>query len=139
MLLGELLTLRQQGLPVKVVVLNNGSLGFVELEMKADGFVNFGTDLDNPNFADVANAVGVHGSRVERPAELDDALRDAFSRPGPALVDVMTHRQELAIPPTVTMKQAAGFTLWATRSVLDGDATTVIDVARTNLRQIAFE
>jgi pyruvate dehydrogenase (quinone) len=139
MLLGELLTLRQQGLPVKVVVLNNGSLGFVELEMKADGFVNFGTDLDNPNFADVANAVGVHGIRVERPAELDDALRDAFSRPGPALVDVMTHRQELAIPPKVTVKQAAGFTLWATRSVLDGDATTVIDVARTNLRQIAFE
>ena len=88
MLIGELLTLRQQRLPVKVVVLNNGSLGFVELEMKADGIVNFGTDLDNPSFADVANAMGIHGIRVERPSELDPALREAFAHPGPALVDV---------------------------------------------------
>ena len=67
MLLGELLTLRQQRLPVKVVVLNNGALAFVELEMKADGLVNFGTDLDNPDFAEVARAVGLHGVRVEHP------------------------------------------------------------------------
>jgi pyruvate dehydrogenase (quinone) len=139
MLLGELLTLRQQRLPVKIVVLNNGSLGFVELEMKADGIVNFGTDLANPNFADVANAVGVHGVRVERQTELEGALRDAFSRPGPALVDVRTRRHELAIPPSVTVQEAAGFTLWATRSVLNGDASAVIDVARTNLRQLSLE
>jgi pyruvate dehydrogenase (quinone) len=139
MLLGELLTLRQQRLPVKVVVLNNSSLGFVELEMKADGIVNFGTDLDNPSFADVANAVGVHGVRVDRPADLDGALRDAFSRPGPALVDVRTYRHELAIPPTLTVREAAGFTLWATRSVLNGDASAVLDVARTNLRQVSLE
>ena len=67
MLMGELLTLRQQRLPVKVVVLNNGALSFVELEMKADGIVNFGTDLDNPDFAEVARAVGLHGVRVEHP------------------------------------------------------------------------
>ncbi|WP_081682767.1 ubiquinone-dependent pyruvate dehydrogenase [Marmoricola sp. URHB0036] len=139
MLLGELLTLRQQHLPVKIIVLNNGSLGFVELEMKADGIVNFGTDLANPNFAEVANAMGIHGVRVEHPAELDSALRDAFAQPGPALVDVLTHRHELAIPPTVTAQEAAGFTLWATRSVLNGDASSVIDVARTNLRQLRFE
>ena len=83
MLMGELLTLRQQRLPVKIVVFNNGSLGFVELEMKADGIVNFGTDLDNPDFAEVASAVGLHGIRVERPAELDAALREAFAHPGP--------------------------------------------------------
>jgi pyruvate dehydrogenase (quinone) len=139
MLLGELLTLRQQRLPVKIVVLNNGSLGFVELEMKADGIVNFGTVLDNPNFADVANAMGIHGIGVERPAQLDAALRDAFSRPGPALVDVRTQRHELAMPPTITVQEAAGFTLWATRSVLNGDASAVIDVARTNLRQLGLE
>jgi pyruvate dehydrogenase (quinone) len=139
MLLGELLTLRQQGLPVKVVVLNNGSLGFVELEMKADGFVNFGTDLDNPSFADLATAIGIHGVRVDHPSELDDALREAFSHPGPAVVDVRTYRHELAIPPSVTVQQAAGFTLWATRSVLNGDASAVIDVARTNLRQLGLE
>jgi pyruvate dehydrogenase (quinone) len=93
MLLGELLTLRQQRLPVKVVVLNNGALSFVELEMKADGILNYGTDLDNPDFAEVARAVGLYGARVERPGELDDALRTAFDHPGPAVVDVLTRRQ----------------------------------------------
>jgi pyruvate dehydrogenase (quinone) len=139
MLLGELLTLRQHRLPVKVVVLNNGALSFVELEMKADGLVNYGTDLDNPDFAAVARAVGLHGIRVEHPGELDDALRAAFAHPGPVVVDVVTARQELALPPTITFDQARGFTLWATRSVLSGDGATVIDVAKTNLRQLALE
>jgi pyruvate dehydrogenase (quinone) len=139
MLMGELLTLRQQRLPVKVVVLNNGALSFVELEMKADGIVNFGTDLDNPDFAEVARAVGLHGERVERPDQLDDALRAAFAHPGPAVVDVVTARQELALPPKISFKQASGFTLWATRSVLGGDGNTVLEVAKTNLRQLAIE
>jgi len=139
MLMGELLTLRQERLPVKVVVLNNGALSFVELEMKADGIVNFGTDLDNPDFAEVARAVGLHGERAERPDQLDDALRAAFAHPGPAVVDVVTARQELALPPKITFAQASGFTLWATRSVLGGDGNTVLEVAKTNLRQLAIE
>jgi pyruvate dehydrogenase (quinone) len=139
MLLGELLTLRQQRLPVKVVVLNNSALSFVELEMKADGIVNFGTDLDNPDFGAVARAIGLFGTRVEQPDELEDALRSAFANPGPALVDVRTRRHELAVPPTVTLRQALGFSLWATRSVLSGDGATVLDVAKTNLRQLALE
>jgi len=139
MLLGELLSLRQLRLPVKIVLLDNGALGFVELEMKADGIVNYGTDLDNPDFAAVARAVGIHGVRVDGPDQLDAALRDAFAHPGPALVDVRTLRQEVAIPPKVALHQAAGFTLWATRSVLNGDASAVLDVARTNLRQLTRE
>jgi pyruvate dehydrogenase (quinone) len=139
MLLGELLTLRQQHLPIKIVVLNNGALAFVELEMKADGFVNFGTDLTNPNFAEVARAVGLHGVRVERPSQLDGALRDAFAHDGPAVVDVAIVRHELAIPPRVSFEQAKGFALWATRSILSGAGNDVIDVADTNLRQLALE
>jgi pyruvate dehydrogenase (quinone) len=139
MLLGELVSLRQQRLPVKVVVLNNGALAFVELEMKAAGFVNFGTDLDNPNFAEVARAVGLHATRVEQPDELDGALRDAFAHDGPAVVDVVTVRHELAIPPGVTVAQAKGFALWATRSILGGAGDDVLEVARTNLRQLALE
>ncbi len=108
MMMGELLTLRQQTLPVKVVVLNNGALAFVELEMKADGIVNFGTDLDNPSFAEVARAVGLHGVRIEHPSELDDGLRAAFAHDGPAVVEVMTTRQELLIPPKVAPGQAQG-------------------------------
>ena len=139
MLLGELITLRQQRLPVKVVVLNNGALAFVELEMKADGIVTFGTDLDNPSFAEVARAIGLHGVRIEHPSELDEGLRAAFAHDGPAVIEVMTVRQELAIPPDITAEQAKGFTLWATRSVLSGRGDEVLKVAKTNLRELALE
>ena len=139
MLMGELITLRQQRLPVKVVVLNNGALAFVELEMKADGIVTYGTDLDNPSFAEVARAVGLYGVRVEHPGELDDALRAAFDHDGPAVIEVMTVRQELSIPPKISAEQAKGFTLWATRSVLSGRGDEVLEVAKSNLRELALE
>jgi pyruvate dehydrogenase (quinone) len=139
MLLGELLTLRQLRLPVKVVVLNNGALAFVDLEMKAVGVVNWGTDLDNPNFAEVARAIGLFGVRVEHPSQLDNALRDAFSHDGPALIEVMTLRHELVVPPGVTFDQAKGFALWGTRSILGGAGAEVIEVAKTNLRQVETE
>jgi pyruvate dehydrogenase (quinone) len=139
MLMGELITLRQQRLPVKVVVLNNGALGFVELEMKADGIPTFGTDLDNPSFAEVARAIGLHGVRIEHPGELDDGLKAAFAHDGPAVIEVMTVRQELSIPPKITAEQAKGFTLWATRSVLSGRGDEVLEVAKTNLRELAVE
>lgn len=136
MLMGELLTLRQHHLPVKVVVLNNGSLGFVELEMKADGIVTFGTDLDNPSFAEIAGAVGLHGVRIEHPGELQQGLREGLAHEGASVIEVLTERQELSIPPRITVSQAQGFTLWATRSVLSGRGDEVLEVARTNLREL---
>jgi pyruvate dehydrogenase (quinone) len=139
MLLGELLTLRQKRLPVNVVVFNNGSLSFVELEMKANGIVTYGTDLDNPDFAELARAIGLHAVRVEHPSELDEALSAAFAHEGPSLVDVPISRQELALPPGITAGQAKGFALWATRSVLSGAGNELLEVAATNLRQLALE
>jgi pyruvate dehydrogenase (quinone) len=135
MMFGELITLRQLKLPVKMVVFNNGSLSFVELEMKAAGFVNFGTDLDDPNFAAVATAVGLHGQRVEQPNDLAPALREALAFDGPALVEVMTARQELSIPPTITSEQLRGFTMYGTRTVLSGRGDELIDLARTNIER----
>ena len=108
MLLGELLTLRQQHLPVKVVVFNNGALGFVELEMKAAGIATYGTDLDNPDFAGIAKSAGLFGATVDKADELEDALRAAFGHDGPALVDVHTARQELALPPKLTYRPDQG-------------------------------
>jgi pyruvate dehydrogenase (quinone) len=139
MLLGELLTLRQQRLPVNVVIFDNSSLAFVELELKASGLVSYGTELDNPDFAELARAIGLHGVRVEHPDELDDALRTAFAHEGPSVIDVLTSREELAIPPGVTAGQAKGFALWAARSVLSGGGGEVLEVAATNIRQLAFE
>ncbi|MDE1178731.1 MAG: ubiquinone-dependent pyruvate dehydrogenase [Edaphobacter sp.] len=135
MMLGDLITLRQMKLPVKIVVFNNGSLAFVELEMKAAGFVNYGTVLDNPDFSAVARAVGLHGIRVTEPNQLEGALREAFATPGPALVEVLVNRQELSMPPTITFAQAKGFSLWAAKTVMSGRGTEVIDLAKTNLLQ----
>ncbi|MFI9757460.1 ubiquinone-dependent pyruvate dehydrogenase [Streptomyces sp. NPDC051963] len=133
MMLGDLITLKQQRHPVKIVVFNNGALSFVELEMKAEGMVSFGTDLDNPNFADVATSLGIHGRRVERPHDLPEALRAAFAHPGPALVEVMTARQELSIPPTIKFEQAKGFALYAARAVLSGRGDELLELAHTNV------
>jgi pyruvate dehydrogenase (quinone) len=139
MLMGELITLRQQRLPVKVVVLNNGALAFVELEMKADGIVTYGTDLDNPDFAAIARDIGLFGARVEKAGELDDALRAAFDHDGPALVDVRTDRSELSLPPKLTYGQIKGFTLYATRTVLSGNGDELIELAKSNLRDLEIE
>jgi len=108
MMMGDLLTLRQHDLPVKIIVFKNDSLGFVELEMKAAGLLEFGTGLDNPNFADMARAMGIHGARVEDPGELDSALKAALQHPGPAVIDVVVNRQELATPPTITGASCVG-------------------------------
>ena len=139
MLLGELITLRQLHLPVKVVVFNNGALSFVELEMKAAGIVTYGTDLDNPDFAAIAQAVGLFGARVEKAGELDDALLAAFAHDGPALVDVRTDRHELTLPPKLTYGEIKGFTLYATRTVLSGEGEELIDLAKSNLRDLDIE
>jgi pyruvate dehydrogenase (quinone) len=138
MLFGELLTVRQSKLPVKIVVFNNSSLNFVEVEMKAAGFVNYGTELDNPDFAAVAASLGIFGRRVEKPDDLEGALRDAFAHDGPALVDVVTARQELSIPPTVSVEQAKGFGLYAIRTIMSGRGDELIDLADTNVFRRLF-
>lgn len=133
MLMGDILTLVQEKLPVKIVVVNNGTLGFVALEMKASGFPEFGTNLQNPDFAALARAVGLHARRVEDPGDLDEALRDILAHDGPALLDAVTNPQELAMPPSVTLEQAKGFGLWAIRAVMNGSGEELIDLAKTNL------
>ncbi|MHA6203440.1 ubiquinone-dependent pyruvate dehydrogenase [Dyella soli] len=133
MMMGEFLSLTQLGLPVKIVLLNNGTLGFVEMEMKANGFVDTGCDLINPNFAAMADAIGVKGIRVEHPGELRPALTEAFAHDGPVLVDVVSARQELAMPPRTTLEQAHKFGLFMLKAVLDGRGSQLVDLAKVNL------
>jgi len=133
MLLGDLLTLKQLALPVKVVVFNNSSLGFVELEMKAAGWLPYGTDLVNPNFAKLAESAGILGIRVEDPGDLRLGLTTAFAHDGPCVLDVVVNRQELSMPPAITAEQAAGFSLYMIRAVMSGRGDEVIDLAKTNL------
>ncbi len=133
MLLGDLLTLRQHKLPIKIVVFNNGALGFVELEMKAAGFLEFGTELDNPNFAALAQAMGIEGIRVEDPNDLESAVRRALEHSGPVVLDVVVNRHELAMPPKINFEQARGFTMWMLKAVLNGQGNEIIELAKTNL------
>jgi len=133
MLLGDLLTLPQLRLPVKVVVFNNGSLGFVEVEMKAAGLIEFGTDLVNPDFAKLAESAGILGLRVEKPGELGSALKKALAHDGPALVDVIVNRNELPMPPKIGARQALGFGLYMLKAVLNGRGDDVVDLVTSNL------
>jgi pyruvate dehydrogenase (quinone) len=133
MMMGDFITLSQMNLPVKVILLNNGTLGFVELEMKASGFIDSGCDLRNPNFAAMAEAMGIKGIRVEDPKNLKEALSTAFAHAGPALVDVVSARQELVMPPKTTFAEAKRFGLFMLRAVMDGRARELIDLAEVNL------
>jgi pyruvate dehydrogenase (quinone) len=135
MMMGDFLTLVQMKLPVKVILLNNGTLGFVELEMKVSGFLDTGCDLHNPSFAAMAQAVGVRAIRVESPQQLRSAVEEALAHPGPALVEVMSARQELVMPPTTTLEEAKNFGLFMMKAVLDGRANELIDLARVNLKR----
>lgn len=132
MLMGELLTVRQLGLPVKIVVFNNGTLGFVEMEMKVAGLIETGVQLDNPDFAAMARSLGIHGVRVTDPAHLEDAMRDVLSHPGPALLDAVTARNELSMPPKISLDQMKGFTLYMAKAVISGRGDEVVEIGRTN-------
>jgi pyruvate dehydrogenase (quinone) len=131
MLMGDLLTVRQSKLPIKIVIFNNGLLGFVDIEMKAGGFLPTGTRLDNPDFAGMAESMGIHGVRVEDPRQLKSAISTAFAHDGPAVIDVLTDRQELVMPPQIKLEQAKGFSLWMMKAVLNGQANEIVDVAKT--------
>ncbi len=133
MMLGDVLSLRQHKLPVKIIVFSNSSLAFVELEMMATGILGTGTGMVNPDFVALAQSAGMYGVRVEDPADLKEAVTAAFQHDGPALVEAVVNRTELSMPPTIKLDQAVGFNLWALKAVLNGRGDELIDLALTNL------
>lgn len=136
MLLGELITVAEHELPVKIVVFNNSALGMVELEMMVAGYPHFQTELPSVDFAAVAATLRIHSVRITEPADVRDALAGALTHSGPALIDVVTDANALAMPPNVTVEQVRGFALAAGRIVLDGGVGKMIELARANLRYI---
>lgn len=133
MLMGEILTLIQQKLPLKVIVFNNGSLGFVEMEMHAGGMLDYGTTLVNPNFAALAEAVGIKGIKVDSASSLMQDLERAMAHPGPVIVDVKIDRNELIMPPAIEMEQIKGFSLYMMKAIINGQGTAILDLMKTNL------
>src|ERR1700719_2334409 len=133
MLMGDMLSLRQLNVPVKIIVFKNGSLAFVELEMKAAGILDFGTDLQNPNFAKMAEAGGLLGPRAGTSAQVRPMIAQALKHDGPALLEAVVDRQELSMPPTITAEQVKGFSLFTLKAVLSGRGDEIIDLAKINL------
>ncbi len=133
MLMGDFISLTQLKLPVKVVVFNNGTLGFVELEQKSTGFIEFGVEFNNPNFAAMAKAMGIYSVRLEDPADVEAGIAAALAHDGPALVDAVVNRTELAMPPSITLEMAKGFTLYMVKAIMSGRGDEIIDLAKTNL------
>jgi pyruvate dehydrogenase (quinone) len=133
MLMGDFLTLLQHDLPVKVVVFNNGSLGFIEIEQKSSGFLDTGTRLKNPNFAAMAEAIGVRGIRLEDPGEVESGITEALAHEGPVLIDAVVSKMVLPVPPSITVDMAKGFTLYMLKAIMAGRGDELIDLARTNL------
>jgi pyruvate dehydrogenase (quinone) len=133
MLMGDLLTAVQEKIRIKIAVFNNGSLGFVELEMKVEGLLDTYTNLENPDFARVAEAIGFHAKRVEHAEDLDAAVRDWLAQPGPALLDVMTSRMELVMPPHIEAAPVFGMALYSAKAVLAGRAGDVWELVTENL------
>ncbi|WP_122151839.1 ubiquinone-dependent pyruvate dehydrogenase [Paraburkholderia sp.] len=134
MLLGDLLSARQLDLPIKVVVFNNSLLGFVSMELKAGGYLDTNVDLSKTDFAAIAQGAGIFSIRVEESEGVEAALQKAFAHPGPALVDVVTSKHELAMPPTIELSQAKGFSLYMLRAILSGRGDEIVELAKTNLR-----
>lgn len=133
MMLGDLLTAIQEDLPIKVCVFDNSSLGFVELEQKVEGLLESYTDLKNPDFAKVAEAIGFWSRRVEKSSEVEGAVREWLASPGPALLDVVTDRMELVMPPNVEPKQVLGTALYSAKAVLSGRSDDVVQLIRNAL------
>ena len=136
MLLGDLLTLVQYDLPIKLVVFNNSSLAMVRLEQQVAGLPFHGTEMKNPSFAALAEAVGIRGFRVERPEDLESTLVEAFSVPGPALVDAVTDPNALSLPPHTTFAQMKGFALSMAKLILSGHAKEVVDEVKGNVKTL---
>ncbi|MDN2664491.1 ubiquinone-dependent pyruvate dehydrogenase [Psychromonas sp. 14N.309.X.WAT.B.A12] len=132
MLMGDLLSLKQLNLPIKIIVYNNRSLGFVAMEMKASGYLSDDTDLDNPSFANIAEACGIKGIHVDTPEKLPQAMSDMMAHKGPVVLEVETAKQELAMPPQIKLEQAKGFSLYMMKALINGKGNEIIELSKTN-------
>lgn len=137
MLMGELLTLGGLGLPVKVMLFNNSTLGMVRIEMAVGGYIPFGTDVRNPDFGEMARAAGIHGERVELAEDVRPALERAFAHAGPALIDFVTDPRALSMPPKTTVAQVRGMALAMTSLVFAGESAEVVQTIKSNVRNIS--
>jgi len=136
MLMGEIVTVAEHDLPVKLMVFNNSTRGMVRAEMEVVGYAPWGTDVQNPDFGALARAVGLHGERVENPDDIEGAVKRALEHPGPALVDFVTDPRALSMPPMATVEQVRGYAMAMTKTVFEGDSAELLETVKSNIRDI---
>ena len=133
MLFGDLMTTVQENLPIKIVVYDNSKLGFVEIEQRAEGMLDLYTDLKNPDFGKVAEALGLWGRTVDKADELEEAIQAWLAQPGPALLNVRVNPQQLVMPPYIDPRAAFGMALYSVRAVLAGRGGDVLEMIKENV------
>lgn len=136
MLLGELITVKLHELDTKLFVFNNSSLGMVKLEMLVEGMPEHQTDHGAVDYAGIAAAVGLSHVKIEDPAQAEQQIKQALLTPGPVLIDVVTDPNALSMPPEIDLEMLTGFAKAATRTVLDGGVGYMLEMAKSNLRNI---
>ena len=132
MMMGEMLTLKQLNLPIKIFVFNNEELSFIAMEMKASGYLDYATDFVNPDFGKLAEAAGIKGVSIQNSSEVDEKIMEALNHNGPVIVNVRVDKQELAMPPKIAYQQAKGFSKYLINAILDGRGTELKEMAKTN-------
>ena len=135
-MMGELLTVAELNLPVKLMVFNNSTRGMVRAEMEVAGYVPWGTDVRNPDFGAVAQAIGIHGERVEKASAIEPAIQRALEHAGPALIDFVTDPRALSMPPKVTFEQVRGYALAMGKLMFDGNTAELLETVASNIRDI---
>ena len=135
MLLGDLLTVVQERLPIKIAIYNNGKLGFIDIEQKAAGMIPIYTDLQNPDFGDVAKAMGLWGHSVAKAGDLEESIKTWLAQPGPALLDVKVNPMQLVTPPSPFMAPEAvvGMAVYSGKAMLHGKGRDVWEMLVGNI------
>ncbi len=136
MLLGDLATIKQYNLPIKLIVFNNRALGMVKLEMEVDGLPDQETDMENPDFALVAQAMGFKGITVSKPEEVEGAISHALNEDGPVLLNIFTNPNALAMPPKIEWKQVKGMTISMAKLMLGGKMDEVFETIKSNYKHL---
>lgn len=136
MLLGDLMTIRQYNLPVKIVIFNNRTLGMVNLEMRVQGYMDWQTDMINPDFVKLAESMNIAAWEARKPKEVEQALQNGFNHDGPALISIFTDPAALAMPPTIKWNQVAGFTKSMSKLMMNGQTASIVDTAESDLKYL---
>ncbi len=136
MLLGDLMTISQYQIPAKIIIFNNRALGMVKLEMRVQGYMDWQTDLVNPDFVKLAEAMNIAAWEAKEPKDVETALSSGFKHKGPAIINIFTDPNALAIPPSINWDQMKGFAQSMAKLMVNGNFAEIVDTTKSDLKYL---